>query len=144
MPRAEVTSEAIKYDLVSCPPDGYVKIKQLPYHEMLVRRDRAGQLFFDPSGEDTKVEISTLQAWARAYEFKHCIVEHNLEKKDGSPFDFSKDGELSFLDPRVGQEIEELIDKLHNVETDVKDFPKPASSSLEEIEDVPDASMVTS
>jgi hypothetical protein len=144
MPRAEVTSEAIEYPLETCPPDGFVKIKQLPYHEMLVRRDRAGQLFFNPSDEDGKVEVSTLQAWARAYEFKHCIVDHNLERKDGTPFDFSREGELSFLDPRVGQEIEELIDKLHNVEANVKDFPQPASSSLEEMPVVPDESTVMS
>lgn len=136
MPRATVTTEAIRVDLKSCPPDGYVELRQLPYHEMLVRRDRGGQLFFDPTGEEQKVEIATLQAWARAYEFEHCIVDHNLEDEHGKKLDFSKEGVLSVLDPRVGQEIEEHIDKLHNVEQDVKDFPSPASSSLEEI--VPD------
>lgn len=142
MPRATVTKEAIKVELKSCPPDGYVSLKQLPYHEMLVRRDRGGQLFFDPTGEEQKVEIATLQAWARAYEFKHCILDHNLQDEDGKLLDFSKDGVLSELDPRVGQEIEEAIDKLHNVEADVKDFPSQPSSSSEEPTNVPDESLV--
>ena len=144
MPRATVTKEAIKVELKTCPPDGFVKLKQLPYHEMLVRRDRGGQLFFDPSGEEQRVEVATMQAWARAYEFKHCIVEHNLEDENGKLLDFAKEGVLSELDPRVGQEIEAEIDKLHNLEADIKDFPSPPSSSLEEIPAVQSESLVTS
>ncbi len=144
MPRATVTKEAIKVELKTCPPDGYVKLKQLPYHETLVRRDRAGQLFFDPTGEEQRVEVSTLQAWARAYEFEHCIVEHNLEDENGKLLDFTKEGVLSELDPRVGQEIEAEIDKLHNLEADIKDFPSPPSSSSEETQPVLSESLVTS
>lgn len=143
MPRATVTTEAIKVELKTCPPDGFVKLKQLPYHEMLVRRDRGGQLFFDPTGTEQKVEIATLQAWARAYEFEHCIMDHNLEDEHGNKLDFSKAETLRQLDPRVGQEIEDAIDKLHNVEADVKDFPLPASSSSEETTNDPSESLVT-
>ena len=132
MPRATVTKEAQRFELKSLE-GAFVSIRQLPYHEMLVRRDRGGQLFFNPEEGDGKVEISTLQAWARAYEFKHCIADHNLEDENGQKLDFAKDGILSELDPRVGQEIEELIDSLHNVETNVKDFPSQPSSSSEEV-----------
>lgn len=131
MPRATVTTEALRIDLKSCP-GGFVEIKQLPYHEMLVRRDRGGQLFFDPSGEGSRVEISTLQAWARAYEFEHCIVDHNLEDELGKKLDFSNHATLSVLDPRIGEEIEAEIDKLHNLEANVEDFPSPSSSSSED------------
>jgi len=144
MPRATITTEATRVDLKSCP-GGYVEIRQLPYHEMLVRRDKGGKLFFDQQQEG-RVEIATLQAWARAYEFEHCIIDHNLEDEEGKKLDFSNDATLSVLDPRVGQEIEDAIDKLHNIEVDVKDFPSPASSSLEgerEPTDVPVASLPT-
>lgn len=143
MPRATITKEATRVELKSCP-GGFVEIRQLPYHEMLVRRDRAGQLFFDPTGEDAKVEIATLQAWARQYEFEHCIADHNLEDEYGNKLDFSKEGTLSVLDPRIGQEIEEAIDKLHNVESDVKDFPLQQSSSSEETSNEPSESLVGS
>jgi hypothetical protein len=138
MPRATVTTEAQRIELKSCP-GGYVEIKQLPYHEMLVRRDRGGKLFFDQQQEG-RVEISTLQAWARAYEFAHCITEHNLEDEHGNKLDFSNDATLSILDPRIGQEIEDAIDKLHNLEENVADFPSPSSSSSEDVMPTPNGS----
>jgi hypothetical protein len=145
MPRATITKEATRVELKSCP-GGFVAIKQLPYHEMLVRRDKGGQFFFDEQ-QQGRVEIATLQAWARAYEFKHCIDDHNLEDEDGKLLDFSKAETLSVLDPRIGAEIEDAIDKLHNLESDVKDLPQQPSSSLEvekEQDVVPDSSLVTS
>lgn len=127
MPRATVTTEAHRIELKSCE-GGWVDIRQLPYHEMLVRRDRGGKMFFDRQDEG-KVEIATLQAWARAYEFEHCIVDHNLENGDGTKLDFRNHDTLKVLDPRIGAEIEDAIDKLHNVEENVKGFPSPAPSS---------------
>jgi hypothetical protein len=130
MPRATVRTEVQRVNLVSCP-EGWVDIKQLPYYEMLVRRDKGGKLFFDAE-EEGRVEIATLQAWARQYEFEHCIADHNLEDDQGNKLDFSNELTLRSLDPRVGQEIEEAIDKLHNVEENVKNFPSPVSSSSED------------
>lgn len=130
MPRATVRTEVQRVDLKSCP-DGWVDIKQLPYYEMLVRRDKGGKLFFDTE-EEGRVEIATLQAWARQYEFEHCIADHNLEDDNGQKLDFANEMTFKVLDPRIGQEIEEAIDKLHNVEENVKDFPSPVSSSLED------------
>jgi hypothetical protein len=142
MPRATVTTEAIRIELKTAPPDGFVEIKQLPYHEMLVRRDKGGKLFFD-QGQEGRVEIATLQAWARAYEFEHCIVDHNLQDENGQKLDFSNSATLSILDPRVGQEIEAEIDKLHNLEEDIKDFRSPSSSSSEDETSIPDESLAT-
>lgn len=138
MPRATVTQEAQRIDLTSCP-EGWVEIRQLPYHEMLVRRDKGGKLFFDQQQEG-RVEITTLQAWARAYEFEHCIIDHNLEDENGEKLDFKKADTLKVLDPRIGQEIEELIDKLHNLEADIKDFRSPSSLSSESDTSTPNGS----
>lgn len=138
MPRATITQEAERVELKTCP-DGWVDVRQLPYHEMLVRRDKGGKLFFDQQQEG-RVEITTLQAWARAYEFEHCIIDHNLEDEDGNKLDFKNPLTLKVLDPRIGQEIEEVIDRLHNLETDIKDFPSPSSSSSEDVVDTPNGS----
>jgi len=138
MPRATIKTEAQHIELKSLE-GGWVEIRQLPYYDMLVRRDRGGKLFFDAEQEG-RVEIATLQAWARAYEFEHCIIDHNLEDENGMKLDFSNELTLKTLDPRVGQEIEDAIDKLHNTEDDVKGFPSPASTSLEDNEDDPSIS----
>ena len=130
MPRATIKTEAQRIELKSLE-GGWVEIRQLPYYDMLVRRDRGGKLFFDAEQEG-RVEIATLQAWARQYEFEHCIQDHNLEDENGNKLDFSNELTLKTLDPRVGQEIEDAIDKLHNTEDDVKGFPSPASTSLED------------
>lgn len=135
MPRATIRTEAQRIELKSLE-GGWVDIRQLPYYDMLVRRDRGGKLFFDAEQEG-RVEIATLQAWARQYEFEHCILDHNLEDEHGNKLDFSNELTLKTLDPRVGQEIEDAIDKLHNTEDDVKGFPSPASTSLEDNEDEP-------
>jgi hypothetical protein len=135
VPRATVKTEPQRINLKSCE-GGWVDIKQLPYHEMLVRRDKGGKLFFDQESEG-RVEIATLQAWARAYEFEHCIIDHNLTDENDQKLDFSNEATLSILDPRIGQEIEAAIDELHNIEEDVKDFPSPASSSSEDKESEP-------
>ena len=129
MPRATVRTEAQRIELKSCE-GGWVEIRQLPYYEMLVRRDRGGKLFFDAQQEG-RVEIATLQAWARQYEFEHCILDHNLEDEYGNKLDFGNEATLSALDPRIGQEIEDAIDKLHNVEENVTPSNSPASTSLE-------------
>lgn len=138
MPRATIRTEAQHIELKSLE-GGWIELRQLPYYDMLVRRDRGGKLFFDAEQEG-RVEIATLQAWARAYEFEHCILDHNLEDENGNKLDFSNELTLKTLDPRVGQEIEDAIDKLHNTEDDVKGFPSPASTSLEDNEDDPSIS----
>jgi hypothetical protein len=127
MPRATVSSEAIQIDLKSCE-GGFVLIKQLPYHEMLVRRDRAARYSLDQQREGNRVDIEMLQAMAREYEFAHCIADHNLEDEHGKKLNFQNPMTLKILDPRVGEEIEEAIDKLHNREEDLELFSSPAST----------------
>lgn len=127
MPRATVTSDVQHIELKSCP-GGFVDLRQLPYHEMLVRRDRAAKFVMDAEAAGQRMEIETVQAWARAFEFEHCIIDHNLEDEFGGKLDFSNSMTLKVLDPRVGEEIEEAIDALHNREEDLANFPSPAST----------------
>jgi len=48
-----------------------------------------------------------------AYEFSRCIVDHNLTDENDKPLDLSNRRTLDRLDPKVGNEIGELIDELH-------------------------------
>lgn len=127
MPRATVTLDAQEVQLKSCP-GGWVKLRQLPYHEMLVRRDKAARYSMDQSREGT-LDIETLSANTRQMEFAQCIVEHNLEDDLGNLLDFSNPNTLRVLDPRIGEEIGDAIDKLHQTEEDLQPFTKPASPS---------------
>lgn len=135
MPDATVSHEPVRRELKSCPPDGYVELLQLPYYDMLERRDGASRLYAEASEEgevDSKLFMESMQQWSRSYEFKKCIVGHNLTDKDGAPLDFSKPETLRKLSPNVGHEIERLIDELNGEAEESEDFtPAASSSSLE-------------
>jgi hypothetical protein len=55
------------------------------------------------------------------YDFRICVVSHNLEKKVGDStvlLDLTQPGDVAVLHPRVGEEIATLIDKMNNFEDD--------------------------
>src|SRR5262245_9652619 len=137
MPNATVSQEAIKYSLKSL--DGaWVELRQLPFGKMLIRRDKATRMLqeLDPRAtrESTfKVQIDILNEWGRRFDFKECIVDHNLEDSSGAKLDFGNPITLDILDPRVGAEIEAYIDELNGEnEQDLEDFRKRPTSSSED------------
>jgi hypothetical protein len=135
MPRATVSQEHVRHELKSCP-GGYVVLRQLPYGQVLVRRDGASQLVLEQQQKgqtDGRMLVETMQTWAREFEFKNCIVEHNLEDDHDVLLDFNNPLAIRFLDPRVGKEIEALIDELNGESDDeaVEDFTHAASLSSE-------------
>jgi len=135
MPDATVSHEPVRRELKSAPPDGYVLLLQLPYYDMLERRDGASRLYAQATedGEtDGKLFMESMQQHSRAFEFKKCIVGHNLTDKDGTPLDFTKPETLRKLNPSIGHEIEMLIDELNGEAEESEDFtPAPSLSSLE-------------
>lgn len=135
MPDATVTTEPVRRELKSAPPDGYVDLLQLPYYDSLERRDGAARLYAQANEEgemDSKLFMESMQQWSRTYEFKRCIVGHNLTDKEGKPLDFSKSETLRTLNPAVGLEIELLIDELNGESDEKPDFPQQPSSSSSE------------
>jgi hypothetical protein len=139
MPDATVSQELHHYDLKTIE-GGYIKLRQLPYYDMLTRRDKGSIASMESQqqkgkrGEPTttKMILESLQTWERAYMMKNCIVEHNLTDRNGVPLDFGKEMTLRMLNPKVGMEIEKLIDDL-NSEGDefAEDFLNAPSNSLE-------------
>jgi hypothetical protein len=65
---------------------------------------------------DMTGEVAMMQEKVAAYEFQHCIVEHNLENEDGTLLTFPRD--FTLLNPRIGDEIATLIDKMNQFEVD--------------------------
>lgn len=141
MPVGTVNQEPVREELKSLPPDGFVTLRQLPYWDVLERRDQGSKAVMEQAKKqpgqkraddsDTKMVIETYQTWERAYTFKNCIVDHNITDPNGVLLDFTKPQTLRMLAPHVGVEIEKLIDKLNaEDEGDEELFPTVASSSL--------------
>jgi hypothetical protein len=139
MPIGTVSLQPIRRDLKSLPPDGFVMLRQLPYWDVLERRDGASKASMESvkrkpgqSREDTtKLSIETFQTWERAYIFKNCIVDHNITDDKGVLLDFTKPQTLKMLNPKIGMEIERYIDELNSEDDeDIEDFPSAASISL--------------
>lgn len=129
MPRATVNSEATRVDLKSLA-GGFVTLRQLPFGQMLSRRDRAARFLQEVNprarqDDISHVQIDILNEASRIYDFKHCIVDHNLEDDQGNKLDFANPMTLQVLDPKVGAEIEREIDKLNREDFDEEVFTMP-------------------
>lgn len=140
MPDATVSQETYRRDLKTL--DGaWVELRQLPYHDMLVRRDKGSIASMEQQetrrkrGEQItpKLMIESLQTWERDYMFKNCIVDHNLEDKNGVKLDFTSPMTLKMLRPDIGVEIEQYIDELNGGGEVGEDFRNAPISSTEPI-----------
>jgi hypothetical protein len=70
-------------------------------------------------GKSTKAELDMLSTASTAFDFRACLVEHNLEDENGQLLNLSQSENISRLDPRIGEEISILIDELNNFEKDL-------------------------
>lgn len=139
MPVASVSLEPQRFPLKSLE-DGFVELVPLSFGKIQRRREIAAESAIkeveNQDGKSTpEMAITMAQHAAAVYEFKHCIVDHNLEelkpKKNSSdpdeeerivPFDFKKDpGAIDRLNPKIGEEISILIDQLNQFESSEPD-----------------------
>jgi hypothetical protein len=138
LPNATISTDVEHFDLKSL--DGaFVDLVALPFGQRLNRRDMISQMSMEQQegrgrrNEPTEVNIKMFTRKAREYEFARCIVDHNLEDANGNKLDFRNAMTLEVLHPKVGEEIETLIDELHGEgEEDLEDFTKRATSSSKE------------
>lgn len=142
MPVATVDSKQFeRFELKSLPPDGFVMLRPLPYGMKLSRRSKATRMMMRSStqgrnaaqNQEQVFEVESMDEWAVAFDFQYCIGEHNLQNPDETLIDFSKNTHLKIrmLDPRVGSEIEKLLDKLNNDEDEesMEDFLRRQGTS---------------
>lgn len=135
MPVATRKIETVRHELKSCE-GGFIEIRQLSYDEMLERRDGATQILMERGVKNgntpPQMAIKIANKWSNRFTFPRCIVDHNLDDEGGHRLDFTKpDAVFKTLDPKVGAEIERLIDEL-NQEADDEDFTPVPDSSLQE------------
>ncbi len=119
MPRATISTDSQRFELKSLP-EGFVTIRRMSYGRWLERQEMALQIQFNQSqgkGKGMQGDVKALQRITTEFEFKECIVDHNLTDDNDTPLDFRAVGILQKLDPRVGNEIESIIQELHDVDT---------------------------
>lgn len=153
MPVATVTTEPQRFDLKSLPPKdgeegGYIVVRPLPYGMVLERRDKGTEMGMElevqrgrrnkrsirqDEPETQKIELKTLSGWMANHDFAYCIVDHNLTDKNGTKLDFTNPLAVKNLDPKVGIEIDRILNDLNEPEEegDDEDFTMPLTSSTQ-------------
>jgi hypothetical protein len=138
MPRATISTETIRKELKTCP-GGFVELRQLSWAEMMKRRDIASRMYADVKTSQTSVQdtirqyMEVVNVAIMEFEFKNCIVDHNLEDDEGNRLDFSNPMSLSILNPKIGSEIDRYIEELNQEdESTVVPLEKPPTSSSQD------------
>lgn len=123
MPVATVARPTEHCDLKSLP-GAYVVIRRMNYGEKLEKND---EMFAGVSmksfQQDAGIDLSKLSLKKMTLrDFGALVIEHNLTDENETPLDFTNAKDVAALDPRVGEEINSLIEKFNSFEesTEVK------------------------
>ena len=137
MPDATVSLELGEKIFLKSLDGAYVRLKPMPFGMKLERRDKATRMSMmmeaqsKRKGEEqaTEVKLDILNRWSTAFDFQHCIGEHNLTNEKGEALDLSNPATLDILDPRVGTEVEALIGELIGDDEELTDFTQRRTTS---------------
>lgn len=150
MPKATIDrEETFRFDLKTLPANngdmgGYVVLRRLSYHQMMQRRDIASKIGWEErrsrgrknEDESVKAMMEVMNVATMEYEFRHSIVEHNLEDEAGRLIDFQNPESYKNLHPAIGAEIGKIIDALNpsedDIEVDLENFPIVSKPSFGE------------
>jgi hypothetical protein len=73
------------------------------------------------SRKDTKTTVDMMAEAVANFDFRSCVVDHNLTDDQDNPLDFRSSVCVAKLDPRIGEEINTYIDKMNNFNPDEGD-----------------------
>jgi hypothetical protein len=104
----------VEYTLQTCP-GGFVKLRRMSYGELLTSQDMAYQVSVKESkdGGDPEAGVNVTQAKIFEYQFRTCILDHNLDDEHGRRLRFESPEAVHSLDSNIGQEINAQIEKMH-------------------------------
>lgn len=120
MPRATANpQDTDKVDLKSLE-GAWIVLRRMSFGQITERRALMKLSIATSRGsKDVQGEMALANQKVTQFEFKACVVEHNLEKDDeGTLLNLSSPIDLASLDPKVGQEIEREIEKRNNFDED--------------------------
>lgn len=144
MPKATADLGYERRDLKSLPDEsdpGYIMVRPLPYGKKLDRREKAMRMSMESQTDNRgraadapdKVDFEFMQRLTRQIEFQYCIGDHNLEDDQGKKLDFNNPATLDVLNPKVGSEIERILDEINGDDVDEEVFTRlPSDSSQKE------------
>lgn len=118
MPNATINPDEQEEFKLKSLPGAMVVLRRMSYDAYLARRDMMTSIKLaaqkkQVEGEEFAGELKMMNHQVAIFDFKECVVEHNLEDADGNTLDLTKRSTFKRLDPRVGQEIDELISKMN-------------------------------
>jgi len=140
MPVATVDPEHYEKEDLKTLEGAYIMVRSLPYGMKLTRRDKATKMAMEIQGgkrgkdQTQKFDLETMNEWAQWYDFSYCIGDHNLTDAKGVNLDFTSQMTLKILNPKVGSEIEAIVNRYNEDEDEEKleDFIERHTSSLPE------------
>src|SRR5690349_6893897 len=131
MPVAVRSNDTEKFDLKTLP-GAFVVLRRMSYGQILERRALMKLTFTSQgTGKSAEGEIAMANRAINLFEFRHCVVEHNLERVEGQLLNLNNAQDVDSLDPKVGQEVEKLIESLNNLEDEDSGDEDPGNSSGE-------------
>lgn len=120
MPKATANlQETHRRDLKSCE-GGWVEARRLTYGEKLQRRAMVSGLKVEAGKgkKDFAGEMQLITEESTVFDFQKCLLDHNLEDENGNKLNLTNKGDISRLDPRIGEEIDQFLSELNNFEED--------------------------
>jgi hypothetical protein len=127
MPRATVDQSPGEQIQLETLPEGWVMLRRMSYGEKQQRQELAMKMTMEMGGggggnrqqrrsKGAKAEIDMLAMVSTVFDFRTCLVDHNLQDENGQKLDLTQQENIKRLDPRIGEEISVLIDELNNFE----------------------------
>jgi len=130
MPRATVNvNDTEKFALKTCE-GGEVTLRRMTYGQKLTRQQNAVKMTMEQQRgkKSGTMNMDMLQHAATVFDYRACIVDHNLEDDNGQKLNLSNPMHIDQLDPRIGEEIAEYINKMNNFEPDLEESGFPSGS----------------
>lgn len=120
MPRATADATATERKELKTLPEGFVEVRRLTYGEKIERRAMVSYMKVEAQKgkKDFSGEMQLVNEKATVFDFQRCIIDHNLEDENGTKLNFGNVADIRRLDPRVGEEIDDLLGELNNFEED--------------------------
>jgi hypothetical protein len=102
----------------------------MSYGELMTSQDLAYQVQMKATAgsDEPEMGFNISRATVTEYQFKTCIRDHNLEDESGRKLDFTKKHDVHLLDGNVGQEVQNVIDDMHNWNKQLPNSDEPSSN----------------
>jgi len=128
------STETVRKDLKTCPPDGYVVIRRQTYGEKLNNNQSTMKLTAGAKKQQgLEGEVALADKNVTLWQFRNLIVDHNLEHREPNGdvrlLNLGALSDINLLRGDIGEEIATYIDELNNFEpTDEEDDAQGNSS----------------